>query len=170
MFPMNLRQVYKNYKRHGYKEDDKIRVENFRSNCMNAIKEAKENYLKNVGSQLADKNTTQKTYWKVLNRVMNKCKIPKIPPLLVNSKFIVNCKEKATAFNDYFSKQCKPNVNDSVLPNFRAFTDSRLHNIDITNDDIIAILKSLNPSKSCGPDNITVRMIILLWRLHYYPS
>ena len=62
---------------------------------MTAISKAKETYLANIGNQLADPNTSQKTYWKILNKVMNKCKAPKIPPLLVNNRFIVNCKEKA---------------------------------------------------------------------------
>ena len=33
--------------------------------------------------------TSQKSYWKIINRVMNKCRAPKIPPLLVNNVFIL---------------------------------------------------------------------------------
>ena len=58
-----------------------------------------------------DPNTSQKSYWKIINRVMNKCRAPKVPPLLVNNVFILNCKEKARHFNDFFSQQCKPIIN-----------------------------------------------------------
>ena len=47
---------------------------------------------------------------------MDKCRAPKIPPLLVNNLFVLNCKEKAKYFNDFFSQQCTPVVNSSVLP------------------------------------------------------
>ena len=46
---------------------------------------------------------------------MNICRAPKMPPLLVNNFFILNCKEKAKYFNVFFSQQCKHIVNISVL-------------------------------------------------------
>ena len=47
-------------------------------------------------------NTSQKSYWKIINRVMCKCRTPKIPPLFVHNLFILNCREKAKYFNDFF--------------------------------------------------------------------
>ena len=44
---------------------------------------------------------------------MNKCKARNIPPLLVN-----NYGEKAKLLTDCLSRQCKPVINDSVLPDF----------------------------------------------------
>ena len=52
-------------------------------------------YLTNLGDKLNNPNTSQKYYWKIINRVMNKCRTPKLPPILVNNMFIINCKEKA---------------------------------------------------------------------------
>ena len=48
-----------------------------------------------------DPGTSQKSYWKIINRVMNKCRAPKIPPLLINNRFILGCSEKAKRFNDF---------------------------------------------------------------------
>ena len=56
--------LYKSYKRHGYKEEDKIRLDTFRTECHQAVEDAK---------------LSQKLYWKIINRVMNKCRAPKIP-------------------------------------------------------------------------------------------
>ena len=93
-------RLYKNYKRHGYKDDDKARLVTFRGECQQAVENAKLTYLTNLN----DPNTSQKSYWKIINRVMNKCRTPKIPPLLLNNVFILDCKEKAKKTN-FFSNQ-----------------------------------------------------------------
>ena len=86
-------RLYKNYKKHGFKPEDKIRVDAFRNECNLAIQNAKIDYLTKMANELADPTTSQRSYWKIINRVMNKCRAPKIPPILVNNKFIVNCQE-----------------------------------------------------------------------------
>ena len=75
-------------------------------------------FKKQMGLNLADPNTGKKAYWKKMNKVMNKCKASKISPILSHNKFIINCKEKANVFANFFSLQCKPMINDSVLPKF----------------------------------------------------
>ena len=47
-------RLYRNYKKHGFKPDDKSRVDVFRSKFNMAIKKAKEGYLKKLGDKLAD--------------------------------------------------------------------------------------------------------------------
>ena len=39
-----------------------------------------------------------KNYWKIIHRVMNKCMAPKIPPILKEGTFILNCIDKAKRF------------------------------------------------------------------------
>ena len=95
-------RLFKNYKRHGYKLEDKVRLDNFRKECQEAIEIAKLTYLTNMGEKLNNPNTSQKSYWKIINKVMNKCKAPKIPPLLVNNTFILNYREKAKLLTDFF--------------------------------------------------------------------
>ena len=109
-------RLYKNYKKHGYREEDKVRLEEFREECKNAVDKSKQSYLINLGKKVNDPSTSQKCYWKIINRVMNKCKTPKIPPLLEGNAFILDCVNKAKLFNEYFSQQCKLIMNDSVLP------------------------------------------------------
>ena len=36
-------RLYKAYKNHGYREDDKIRLDNFRLECQKAVEDAKKN-------------------------------------------------------------------------------------------------------------------------------
>ena len=90
------------------KELDSSRIE-----CQQAVENAKLSYLLNLGNKVNNVTTSQNTYWRIVNRVMNKCRAPKIPPLLVNSLFILISRLKAKYFNDFFSKQCRPIINTS---------------------------------------------------------
>ena len=60
-------RLYNNYKKHGYKEEDKLRLENFRKECQQAVESAKLSYLTNLGKKLDDPDTTQKNYWKIIH-------------------------------------------------------------------------------------------------------
>ena len=154
-------RLYKNYKKHGFKPHDKIRVEAFREECNLAIQNAKIDYLTKIGNELADPSTSQKSYWKILNRAMNKCRAPKIPPILLDNKFLVNAKEKACEFIKHFSLQCKPLANSSTLPDLHYLTENKLSTICFTNGDIISLIRGLNKNKSSGSDEISARMLSL---------
>ena len=95
-------RFFKNYKGHGYKLKDKVRLDNFRKECQEAIENAKLTYLANMGKKLNNPNASQKSYWKIINKVMNKCKTPKIPTLLVNNTFVLNYRENAILLTDFF--------------------------------------------------------------------
>ena len=141
-------RLYKSYKNHGYRQDDKIRLDNFRIECQKAIEDAKNNYLVNLGNKLHHQHTSGKIYWKILNKVMNKSKAPKVPPLIVDNTFIVDCKEKVQLFTKFFCKQCTPIFTNSVLPPFAYKTDKRIQQIPISINDIIPLISKLNPNKT----------------------
>ena len=82
-------RLYKSYKRHGYKDEDKVRLDSFRIESQEAVNNAKLTNLTNLGNKVTEPNTSQKTYWKIINQIMNKCRAPKISPLLVNNLFIL---------------------------------------------------------------------------------
>ena len=44
-------RFFKNYKRHGYKLEGKVRLDNFRKECQEAAKTAKLTYLANMGKK-----------------------------------------------------------------------------------------------------------------------
>ena len=92
---------------------------------------------------------------------MNKCRAPKIPPLLVNNLFILNCREKARYFNDCFSLQCKPVINNSALPILRCLTNKRIDHVTIKNDEIISLIRKIDPNKVTGSDGISGQMLLL---------
>ena len=114
-----------------------------------------------MGVKLADPNTGQKVYWKILNKFLNKCKVPRIPPLLVQDKFILDYKEQSSIFNIFFTSQCTPLLNDSELPALNFCTNSRISSFEITRMEINEIISALNINKAHGPDDISVNMVKL---------
>ena len=81
--------------------------------------------------------------------------------MLVGNKFVTCCKEKATLFNDFFVAQCKPFENAIVLLIFHFLTEARLDTFEISNDQILSILSSLETNKAHDPDGISASMIHL---------
>ena len=67
-----------------------------------------------------------------------------ISPLRINNMFILNVRGKAKLFTDFFSQQCKPVNNDSVLPNFNYLTNEKIEHIHRENKDIISLIRKLN--------------------------
>ena len=114
-----------------------------------------------MGNKVNDSGTSQRSYWKIINRVMNKCRAPKIPPILIINQFILNSSEKAQHFNDFFSQQCKLIINSSVLPNPTSLTDRKIDHLVIENDEIITLIRNLDPNKATGVDGISGQMLLL---------
>ena len=92
---------------------------------------------------------------------MNKSRAPNIPPLLVNSMFILNCSEKAKLFNDYFTKQCTAIVSNSILPSLYLLTDKTIDVISTQRDEIISLIRNLNPNKATDSDGMSGQMLLL---------
>ena len=125
------------------------------------IENAKKNFFLKAGKSLADPSTGSKTYWSLINAVLNKAKIPVIPPLLDNDIFVTNFTEKAQIFNDYFLFQCTTIDTGSEIPQDEPVTVTLLNDFCISEEKILKIIRSLNPNKAHGWDEISVRMIKL---------
>ena len=91
---------------------------------------------------------------------LNDKKIPLIPPLFYENRFITDFKEKAELFNCFFSKQCSLLANHSELPTSLSFrTDKRLSSVTFSAEDIGKIIQGLDHNKAHGHDNISIRML-----------
>ena len=56
--------------------------------CTKQILEAKNNYILRMTKNLADYNTSPKTYWTILNRFLYNKELPTIPALLVDGNLV----------------------------------------------------------------------------------
>ena len=96
----------------------------------------------------------------MLKIFLNNKKIPLIPSLFHENRFITDFKEKAELFNSFFSNQCSLLKNCSKRPtNPRYVTDKRLCTINFTADNIEKIIVSLNSNKAHGHLHISMRML-----------
>ena len=70
-----------------------------------------------------------------------------------NSNSYSNSIDKAVVFNNYFLSSFNTN---NMLGDFPStpFTDDVISCLQLSNEDLLSALKSLNPSKSPGPDEI----------------
>ena len=128
----------------------------------NAVNSSKLKYRERLAPNLNDPKTAPKTYWKILKTFVNGTKIPLIPPSQVGNQLATEFLVKANLFNNYFSQQCTTVNNDSSIPpNITFATKQKLSTLEFCTDDIVTIIKSLDPNKTHGHDEISVRMIKL---------
>ena len=149
-----------NLKRSLYKSKNFIDLQNLSTEISEMISVRKEEYYLHLSKKFNDPSTSSKTYWSILKSFYNGSKVPLIPPLLVNNKFVSDFTKKANLFNDFFSFQCTPLSNESALPSCKYFlTDERLITIDFDKNDILKIIRNLNVNKAHGHDDISIRML-----------
>ena len=69
-----------------------------------SIESSKEKYYSFSSKILMEPSTSRKTYWSVLKSFHNNKKIPCIPPIFHENRFVTNFKEKAELINSFFAK------------------------------------------------------------------
>ena len=105
------------------------------------IEESKEKYYARLSKKLLDPQTSPKSYWSILKTFLNNGKIPCIPPLLHQDKCIIDFKDKAEMFNNFFAGQCSILRIKSELPATLSKKTKKpsesLTTIDFSNNDIL---------------------------------
>ena len=152
-------KIYKKYVKNNRKDCDRNLLRNITCKCRDLMRQAKEEYVVSLSKGLCDPNIGQKKDWYILHKLLIKRKIQQIPPLQKNNAFVTNVADKAELFNTYFAKQGTPINTPSTLPPFSYATHHGLNTVNFVPEKLTSIIKSLNPNKACGWDEIFVRMI-----------
>ena len=167
-FTKNIKSTYKRYQRsykkfknQGFPPDKHEEIKNLKKEYTDMVLTAKEKYLVNEGTKLSNPNTTIRNYWSIIKRFIAPSAISVIPPLLINNCYVVNSEEKCKHFNDFFANQCTPLQTGSQVPNFFLRTQKTLSEVIFLKSDLENIIKNLDPQKSHGFDEISIRMIKL---------
>ena len=136
------------------------RFQNIQKLLTAIIENTKEQYYTRISSKLMDPTTSPKAYWSILKTVLNNKKIPCIPPIYHNNNYIIDFKEKAQIFNNFFAKQCTlvENTSKLLIDSFKR-TNNVFSIILFTKDDIAKIIKNLSPNKAHGFDMISICML-----------
>ena len=158
----SLKERYKLTKffyENGQRKIDQDKVLEKSEECTKQNLEAEKNYILKMTKKLAYSNTSPKTYWTILNRLhYNKNSQQYHLSLSMVSWFQIFVK-KANIFNNFFASICTPIDNTTCLPSFSYRTGSRIKSFHVTENDILAIMKTLDPNKDHGCDNISITMI-----------
>ena len=133
------------------------------------IEDAKARYLEKVSKTLGHPATGLKTYWSLLKSVLNKARVPNIPPPLENDKFILDFTAKAEIFNDHFAKQCSTIDSGSLILHHTLPIAPPLTDFIVSSEKILSIIRSINQIKAHGWDNISVRKIKLCDTVLLFP-
>ena len=72
---------------------------------LSATEVSKQQYYSQISKELLDSSTSPRAYWSLLKTFLINKKIPYIPPLFHNNKFISNFRDKAEQFNNFFGQQ-----------------------------------------------------------------
>ena len=119
-------------------------------------------YYRKISKKLSDPSTSLRCCLTLLKTLLNGRKIPFIPPLFQDDRFITDFKEKSEIFNSFFAKQCSLINNGSTLPTFfPLITEKSLSDVDFSVDDIKNIISKLDSNKAYGDDRISIRMLKL---------
>ena len=94
-------KLTKSYYKNGQQTSDYDKVLEKSADCTKKITDAKNDYINKKTDKLQNPSTA-KTYWAILSRLLYNKKIPAIPPLLADSKFVSDFCEKANLFINFF--------------------------------------------------------------------
>ena len=109
------------------------------------ISSTKTLYYENLANKLNNPLLQAKTNWSILKTFYDDKKIPLIPPLWIDDKFVTDIRTKANIFNKFFAEQCTPLRSGSVLPVNQMFlTQARLKTLDFREVEILKIIRALN--------------------------
>ena len=166
----NKNKIHKNYQR--FKSNSQLlsKLNLLQEQLHLLINKSKQNYYSRIASKLTNVQRNPKTYWSLSNRFLNNKKIPLIPPLFHENKFVTDFKEKAELFNSFFAKQCSLIKNSSKLPlHLHYLTDNRLSSVSFPHDDIAKIIQNLDRNKAHAHDNISIRLLKICGSSIYRP-
>ena len=80
------------------------------------INKSKQNYYSGVARKLTNVQRNSMKYWSLLNNFLNNKKMPLIPLLFHENKFVTDFKEKAELFYSFFVKQRSLIKSNSKFP------------------------------------------------------
>ena len=120
------------------------------------IQKAMEDYYFTVGHKLSDPGLSTKSYWCVLNRLLNRKNSVNIPLLLDNGLFITNALRKANLLNDYFIEQCSIVTTGSTLPTFKPRPISIPQYAAIDREKMLNIIRVLDSNKALSWNEVSI--------------
>ena len=104
-------------------------------------------------------------YHQILKSITGFKRKETLPPLIVNSTILSDDVSKAEALNTYFSSQTNISINNRNMEFLQKYRSNHVKTSkvfifnEITRDEVISTINSMDSSKASGPDNIPTKLI-----------
>lgn len=132
-----------------------------RNKYVHALNDAKQKYEQSQANKLDNKTLSSRNWWQTIREFLGTKRTESVPALLLPTGSAVHDNQsKVRLLNDFFCSHSTLDDSNSTLPDDPAQThDASLSNIILSEEEVHAILKSLNTSKASGPDGISPIML-----------
>ena len=152
---LNVRnKFHKRWKRSKADADfDCYKIKRIEANV--AMSVAKVAHFERIKERLCDPSVGNKEYWHLLKSLYGNKIDCGIPSLIDSDKIYATSSDKATIFNKHFLEKSLLPTTLPTLPLPNTFDEFSLSTIQITQDDVKKVLKSLNIKKATGCDSIS---------------
>ena len=139
-----------------------LMFKNLQNQLIQSIHTAKQRYFNKISKKLCGPLTNTKYYWSLLKTILNEKKVPCMPPIFHNNKYLTEFKEKGEIFNSFFANQCSFIPNNGILPSeLKLLTEDTLTSCDFSESEILQVIKNQDSGKAHGHDMISIRMLKL---------
>ena len=106
---------------------------------------------------MALSGASKKSYWKLLNTVLNNSRVPLIPPLLDNGVIVTDYKEDAQIFNGCLIRQYIATDTSYSIQQDPQVVSNPINDFVNSNEEIPDIIRLLNPNRTYCWDEISVK-------------
>ena len=136
-----------------------LMFKDLQNQLIQSIHTAKQRYFNKISKTLCDPLTSTKCYWSLWKTTLNEKKVPCIPPIYHNNKYVTDFKEKSEIFNSFLANQCSLIPNNSMLPSeLKLLAEHTWTSCDFSESDILQIINQ-DSNKDHGHDMISIRML-----------
>ena len=141
--------------------DDWLSFREARNIYVHALDEARVQYERAQSDKLKSEHfLSPRKWWQTAKSFLGVSISFSIPAMLLSDgTCATDSKTKASAFNTFFLQHSNINTDNANLPPSNPLTDNVLENISLTEEEVLGLLKTTDPSKATGYDSISPRML-----------
>ena len=158
----NLIKARNKIHKHAKKSDTPAAWAKFRAARNKVTKQihlAKHTYQNKLIQTVNSSNVSAKTWFKIAKQLTNKQSSQSIPTLFDTNFEATTDVSKANLLNIYFSQQSNIDDHGHDLPQAVKQTDATLDSIVLNPTDVRDAISSIDPTKACGPDLISPKLL-----------
>lgn len=132
---------------------------NARNKVTTEVRKSKSKHKDKLLEKLNTENCTSKDWYKTAKQMTKNKLGNQIPLLSINNTEASTNEQKANMLNDFFCSQANIDDSHQPLPNINSFDGGSLEDIVISEQDVKDAISQVDPSKACGPDLISPRLL-----------